>query len=86
MARRIACDLVKQYGLEYAEVQIAYAIGQTAPMSVNVKTNIPKNDAYYAEEILRDYPLTPAGIIKALDLLNKDYEELAEGCHYRRVM
>lgn len=83
MARRIACDLVRRYGLEFAEVQIAYAIGQTHPMSVNVRTNLPEHDAYYAEEILNDYPLTPAGIIAALNLLGKNYETLAEGCHYR---
>ena len=86
MARRIACDLVKRYGLEYAEVQIAYAIGQTEPMSVNVKTNLPANDAFYAEEVANCYPLTPAGIIAGLDLLNKSYEKLAEGCHYRLEM
>lgn len=86
MARRIACDLVKSYGLKFAEVQIAYAIGQTKPMSVNVRTNLPEFDAAYAEEVLNNYPLTPAGIIHALDLLNKNYEELAGGCHYRLGM
>ena len=28
----------------------------------------------------------PGGIIKALGLLNRDYEKLAEGCHYRRAL
>ena len=83
IARRIACDLVKRHRLEYAEVQIAYAIGQTKPMSVNVKTNIPNNDAFYAEEVIENYPLTPSGIIHGLELLDKSYEKLAEGCHYR---
>ncbi len=29
------------------------------------------------------YDLTPKGIIDSLGLLNKDYEKLAEGCHFR---
>ena len=85
MARRIACDLVKRYGLEWAEVQIAYAIGQKEPMSVNVKTSRPDCDADYAREIVATYPLTPAGIIDALGLLDVSYEKLAEGCHYRNT-
>lgn len=85
MARRIACYLVKHYGLEWAEVQIAYAIGQKEPMSVYVRTNRPGCDADYAREVLDTYPLTPAGIIEALNLLDVSYEKLAEGCHYRLV-
>ena len=83
MARKIACDLVKRHGLKWAEVQIAYAIGQSKPMSVNVKTNLPYKDIGFADEITNAYDLTPAGIVNALDLLNKNYEKLAEGCHYR---
>ena len=85
MARRIACDLVKKYGLKYAEVQIAYAIGQKEPMSVNVKTNRPFRDEDYEQEILENYDLTPSGIIRDLHLLDKSYEKLAEGCHYRAL-
>lgn len=84
MARRIACDLVRRHGLKWAEVQIAYAIGQAKPMSVNVKTNRPYNDDGYADEVMGGYDLTPAGIIRFLTLLDKSYEKLAEGCHYRR--
>lgn len=83
MARRIACDLVKMHGLDFAEVQIAYAIGQTKPMSVIVRTSEPGRDLIFKREILDTYPLTPAGIIKGLNLLGKSYEKLAEGCHYR---
>jgi len=32
------------------------------------------------------YDLTPGGIIKYLNLLDKDYEKLAEGCHYREII
>ena len=40
-------------------------------------------DGMAAEWVAKNYDLTPAGIIKALDLLNENYEKLAEGCHYR---
>lgn len=86
MARKIACDLVKRHGLEWAEVQIAYAIGQSEPMSVNIKTNFSELDAEYAKEVVAVYPLTPAGIIEELNLLDENYEKLAEGCHYRKEL
>ena len=85
MARKIACDLLQQFeGIEWAEVQIAYAIGQSKPMSVNVKTNDPGIfDREAAKWITENYDLTPAGIITTLNLLNENYEKLAEGCHFR---
>lgn len=85
MARKIACDLLQQFeDIEWAEVQIAYAIGQSEPMSVNVKTNDPGVfDREAAKWITENYDLTPAGIITALNLLNENYEKLAEGCHFR---
>lgn len=83
MANYIARDLVFNHGLDYATVQIGYAIGEMRPMSVNVKSSSPCEDEYFAELIWKKYDLSPAGIIKFLDLLNVDYEKLAEGCHYR---
>lgn len=53
-------------------------------MSVNVKTNDPGVfDREAAKWITENYDLTPAGIITALNLLNENYEKLAEGCHFR---
>lgn len=83
MANHIARRLLKKYGLEYCEVQLAYAIGEAEPMSVIVKSNRPNHDSFYIDEVKQEYDLTPYGIIKHLDLLNVDYEKLAEGCHYR---
>lgn len=84
MARRIACDLLRKYGaVEWAEVQIAYAIGQRQPMSVNVKTNHREFfNEKVAERIMETYDLTPAGIITELNLLHTNFERLAEGCHF----
>lgn len=94
MARKIACDLIQRFDdIQSAEVQLAYAIGMAQPVSVNVKTKLTNGrataednammDEIAAEWIAKTYDLTPAGIIKALNLLNENYEKLAEGCHYR---
>lgn len=85
MANVIARDLVKKYDLKECEVQLAYAIGKKEPMSVSVtvKDSNPNTNLYLASYVLNNYDLTPYGIIKYLDLLNVDYEKLAEGCHYR---
>lgn len=85
MARVIACDILEQFpGINTAEVQIAYAIGQSQPMSVNVKTGYDaETDEAIADWVDETYDLTPAGIIKELDLLRPRYEALAGGCHFR---
>lgn len=84
MARRIACQLLYKYGLQWCEVQIGYAIGKAEPMSVSVKCDRHDDEDFYTDKVLKTYDLTPAGIIKELKLLYKNYEKIAEGCHYRR--
>lgn len=79
MARKIAKDLVK-CGNHWAKVQLGYAIGVSQPMSVIAETD----NGDYSNYVKQQYDLTPKGIIEALDLLNVDYEKLAEGCHYRK--
>lgn len=85
IARKIACDLLQKFDdLKWAEVQIAYAIGQRQPMSVTVKTDdLGIFNEKAAEWIMENYDLSPAGIITELNLLNENYEKLAEGCHFR---
>jgi S-adenosylmethionine synthetase len=85
MARKIACDLLEQFDLFDASVQIAYAIGKREPMSVCVTSHqLGAEDAGYIAEWVKDnYDLTPAGIIKTLNLLEPQYEKLAGGCHFR---
>lgn len=80
MARKIAVDMVKKYGGD-CEVQIAYAIGVAQPVSVSAHSTTMGD---LSHEVRTTYDLTPKGIIKALDLYNKDYEKLAEGCHFRK--
>lgn len=83
MAREIACNLVKLYDFNYCEIQLAYAIGIAEPVSVNV---INDRGIDLSEEVRRAFDLTPRGIINYLDLYEKDYEKIAEGCHYRTRM
>ena len=81
MARRIACDLLKKHDLKWCEVQLGYAIGMAEPMSIAVDSNLK---IALEQEVRDTYDLTPWGIINYLDLRKPRYEELAQGCHYRK--
>ena len=83
MARHLACKLLDIYKLKWCEVQLGYAIGIAEPVSVVVKNdkNLPLED--YVRE---NYDLTPLGIIEKLNLLDRDYERLSEGCHFREAL
>jgi len=83
MARHLACKLLDIYNLSWCEVQLGYAIGIAEPVSLVIKNdkNIPLE-----EYVLENYDLTPLGIIEKLNLIDRDYERLAEGCHYREAL
>ena len=54
--------------------------------SLGVKVDNPFMDVEPIVKIIKErFDLTPKGIIRYLRLLDKDYEKLAEGCHYRAV-
>lgn len=84
MARRIAAQLLYTFGLKWCEVQIGYAIGKAEPVSVAIKCDRRDVEMTGVKYIHDHYDLTPAGIIKELKLLDRNYEKIAEGCHYRR--
>ena len=84
-ARNIAIDVLKEFEVDWVEIQIAYAIGVSKPMSVNVKSNV-KNDIVnqrIVEWIFKNYDLTPKALIDRLDLKPDDYPKLAAGCHFK---
>lgn len=83
MARHLACKLLDIYNLSWCEVQLGYAIGIAEPVSLVIKNdkNIPLE-----EYVLENYDLTPLGIIEKLNLIDRDYERFAEGCHYREAL
>jgi S-adenosylmethionine synthetase len=86
MARYVAKNLVASGLAERAEVQLAYAIGVSAPVSVRVDTEgtgkLP--DERLCELVRQSFPLTPSGIIKHLDLRRPIYRKTASGGHFGR--
>jgi S-adenosylmethionine synthetase len=86
MARYVAKNIVASGLAERCEVQLAYAIGVTDPVSVYVDTEgTGKIDDARICELVRDlFPLTPSGIIKHLDLRRPIYRKTAAGGHFGR--
>jgi S-adenosylmethionine synthetase len=86
MARYIAKNVVAANLAEVCEVQLSYAIGVAEPTSVHVDchgtANIPETTISKAIE--KTFSLTPAGIIKTLDLLRPIYSPTAAPGHFGR--
>jgi len=87
MARYVAKNVVAAGLAERCEIQLAYAIGVSEPVSVHVDSfgtgTVP--DARIAELVRKTFPLTPAGIIKHLDLRKPIYRKTASGGHFGRT-
>ncbi len=84
MARYVAKNIVAAKLATSCEVQLSYAIGVAEPVSVLVDTNgssvIDEKDI---TRIIREiFPLTPAGIIKCLDLKKPIYYATAHNGHF----
>jgi len=85
--RWVAKNVVAAGLAEKVLVQLAYAIGVAKPVSINVNTyGTAKNttDRKIEEAISKVFDLTPAGIIKALDLKRPIYRETARNGHFGR--
>ncbi len=86
MARHVAKNIVAAGLADRCEVQIAYAIGVSEPVSVLVDSEgtgkIP--DETLCELVRKVFPLTPSGIIKYLDLRRPIYRKTASGGHFGR--
>ena len=87
MARKIAVDIVRAGYADKCEVQIAYAIGVAEPVSVYIETfGTEHQDKAFLEAFVREnYDLTPKGIIKSLDLLNVDYNQVSAYGHFGKA-
>jgi S-adenosylmethionine synthetase len=86
MARYIAKNLAAAGLCEKVEVQLAYAIGVADPVSVMVDS---KGTGIVPDEVMQDlvrrnFELTPAGIIKSLDLRRPIYRKTAVYGHFGR--
>lgn len=88
MARYIAKNLVASGICKKASIQISYAIGISKPVSVMVDTHNTSNisEELIEECVLKLFPLTPAGIIKELDLIRPIYKKTATYGHFGREL
>ena len=86
MARYIAKNIVAAELASRCEVQLAYAIGVANPVSVRVDTyGTGKADEAKLVAMVREiFPLTPAGLIDALDLRRPIYKSTAAYGHFGR--
>ena len=86
MARYVAKNIVASRLAERCEIQLAYAIGVSEPVSVHVDTQgtgtMP--DSLIAKIVRRSFRLNPSGIIKHLDLRRPIYRKTASGGHFGR--
>lgn len=86
-ARYIAKNIVAAQLAEKAEVQLAYAIGVSQPVSVRIDTfGTAKVSEKSIEAAVRQvFDLRPAGIIKMLDLRRPIYKQTAAYGHMGRT-
>lgn len=86
MARHIAKCIVVAGLADRCEVQLAYAIGVTEPVSVHVDTqgSGKVDDAKICEAVRELFPLSPGGIIKYLDLRRPIFRKTSAGGHFGR--
>ena len=86
MARYIAKNIVASGACTRCEVQLAYAIGVPFPVSVMVNTfgTAQVEESRLAEAVKKLFDLSPAGIVKTLDLKKPIYQATASYGHFGR--
>jgi S-adenosylmethionine synthetase len=87
MARYVAKNIVAAGLADRCEVQLAYAIGVAEPVSIMVNTfgTGKVEDARLAEIVRENFSLTPAGMIKSLNLRRPVYQKTAAFGHFGRT-
>ncbi|MDR2662183.1 MAG: methionine adenosyltransferase [Treponema sp.] len=85
-ARYVAKNVVAAKLAERCEVELAYAIGVPFPVSVMVDTfgTAAINEQKIEAAVKKVFDLTPAGIIKTLDLRKSIYQKTASYGHFGR--
>jgi S-adenosylmethionine synthetase len=86
-ARYVAKNIVAAGLAHRCEVQLAYAIGYSKPVSILVNTfGTGKVDDRQIEEVVKkNFDLSPAGIVKMLDLKKPGYQATAALGHFGRT-
>ena len=87
MARKIACDIVRERLALRCEVQLAYAIGMAAPISVSAQFFGTNREPPHVilRHINSRYDLTPGGIIEGLGLKDVDYNRVSAYGHFGKA-
>jgi len=87
MARYVAKNLIAAGLASRVEVQLAYAIGVAEPVSIMVNSfgTGKVEDARLAELVRDTFSLTPAGMIKSLNLRRPIYRATAAFGHFGRT-
>lgn len=75
IARRIAVDYIKRFQAREVFVRLAYAIGKNEPVETTAIVD-------GVQKKIEGYDLTPAGIIKTLDLKRPIYQKTARYGHF----
>jgi len=85
-ARHVAKNLVAADLCDEAIVQLAYAIGVSEPVSIDVNTNGTGtiSDEALCDLVRKHFDLSPAAIIDRLDLLKPRYQKTAAYGHFGR--
>jgi len=85
-ARHVAKNLVAAGACDRATIQIAYAIGVAAPVSIYVDTHgtATVDESKIIACVKSLFDLTPKGIIQSLDLLRPIYRKTAAYGHFGR--
>ncbi len=85
-ARWVAKHVVKAGLARKCEIQVAYAIGVAAPVSIRVDTfgTGTVSDRKLEDAVKKTFDLRPAAIIRDLDLLKPQYRQLAAYGHMGR--
>ncbi|HET7657566.1 MAG TPA: methionine adenosyltransferase, partial [Bacillales bacterium] len=86
-ARYVAKNIVASGLAEKCEVQIAYAIGVSQPVSISIDTfgTGKISEAMLVGLVEANFDLRPAGIIKMLDLRRPIYKQTAAYGHFGRT-
>jgi S-adenosylmethionine synthetase len=86
MARHVAKNVVAAGLARRCEVQLAYAIGVSEPVSVHVDTQGTGtvDDCLICEAVKKVFPLSPRGIIDYLELRRPIFRKTAAGGHFGR--
>jgi len=86
-ARYVAKNIVASGAADKLEIQVAYAIGVSHPVSVMIETfGTEKVDVCKIEKVVKEiFDLRPGAIIRDLDLIRPIYKKTAAYGHFGRI-